>query len=204
MLQKDALLYLQKEKHDLKYFNICLLELALTNRDYRMNIFMRFASSGLPLASFFCDSLLFYMYGSTISRHASLHAPIRFSHARSVVIGGNVSFAPCDFVYMFNNVTLGKISPAARDRKMPRFMGRSFFGVGCVVLGSVLCEGDVAFGANSFISNSVIPNSSTIVGHGEIKRGVFFDKEKFPFVPVSPYRFSKLINSFLSTFSLNY
>lgn len=169
-----------------------------------MNILMRFASSGLPLASYFCESLLFYMYGSTISKHASLRAPIRFSHARSVIIGGNVSFSPCDFVYIFNNVTLGKASPSVRDRQMPRFMGRSFFGVGCVVLGSVLCEGDVVFGANSFISNSVIPNSSTIVDHGEIKKGVFFDKEKFPFVPVSPYRFSKLIDFFVSKFSFNY
>lgn len=198
MLQKDASLYMQKEQSRVKYFNLCCLELALVNRDYRMNILVRFATSQLPFVATLCDTLLFYLYGSTISRKAALLAPIRFSHARSVVIGGNVRFSPCDFVYIFNDVTIGKSSPVVRDRLMPRFEGRSFFGVGSVVLGSVLCKGDVVFGANSVISNTVVPNSSTILGYGEIRKGVFFQHEKFPFIPVTPYRIVSLINAFVS------
>jgi serine acetyltransferase len=168
-----------------------------------MNILVRLASSRLPFVCFFCNSLLFYLYGSTISLQASLHAPIRFSHARSVVIGGNVCFSFSDFVYIFNNVTIGKASPAVRDRAMPTFMGRSFFGVGSVVLGSVLCEGDVVFGANSFISNTIVPSYSTVVGHSEIKNGVFFGNLKYPFVPLRPYRLFTMIHLLLSRLKIN-
>tara|TARA_B100002051_G_C16388844_1_gene464171 strand:- start:46 stop:666 length:621 start_codon:yes stop_codon:yes gene_type:complete len=197
MIKKDALLYMQADLCDLRFFNLCCLELALTCRDFRMNILIRIVSSNLPIASSFCESLLFYLYGSTVSRNASLLAPIRFSHARSIVIGGNVCFSRCSFVYIFNNVTIGKASPAARDREMPTFKGSSFFGVGSVVLGSVVCEGDVVFGANSFISNTTVPCSSTVLGFGEVKKGVFFEDVRFPFIPLRPYRIAGLLNSIL-------
>lgn len=150
-----------------------------------MNILVRFSAANILFLSFLCRAILFYFYGSTISPAASINAPLRFSHARSVVIGGNVQFQGSDFVYIFNNVTIGKSSPSVKDRAMPFFLGRCFFGVGAVVLGRVVAEGDVVFGANSFLSDKVVPACSTIVRFGDIKRGVFFENEKHPFIPLN-------------------
>lgn len=149
-----------------------------------MNVLVRLSAAKIFLFSSLCDFILFYFYGSTISPSAQIDAPLRFSHARSVVIGGNVRFVGSEFVYIFNNVTIGKASPSVKDRAMPLFMGKCFFGVGSVVLGRVITEGDIVFGANSFLSDKRIPASSTVVGFGGIKKGVFFGSEKHPFVPV--------------------
>ena len=77
---------------------------------------------------------------------------------------------------------------------MPCFFGNCFFGVGSVVLGRVVAEGDVVFGANSFLSDKSVPSSSTVVGSGDIKIGVFFENEEFPFVPVSCDSLSRIIS----------
>ena len=98
------------------------------------------------------------------------------------------------FVYIFNNVTIGKLSPSVKERSMPCFFGNCFFGVGSVVLGRVVAEGDVVFGANSFLSDKSVPSSSTVVGSGDIKIGVFFENEEFPFVPVSCDSLSRIIS----------
>ena len=114
-----------------------------------MNVLVRFSSADIFLLSSFCEFILFYFYGSTISKSALIEAPLRFSHARSVVIGGTSVLEPD--LCIFNNVTIGKSSPAVKERFMPCFLGRCFFGVGSVVLGRVVAEGDVVFGANSFV-----------------------------------------------------
>lgn len=86
-----------------------------------MNVLVRFSAVNIPLISCACGLILFYCYGSTISSSALINAPLRFSHARFVVIGGNVRFENSDFVYIFNNVTIGKSRPSVGDRAMPCF-----------------------------------------------------------------------------------
>lgn len=183
-LSRDCLLYLQRDSKNVYCLPLCCLELFLRSRDYRMNVLVRFSAANMLIISFLCRSILFYFYGSTISSSAMIESPLRFSHARSVVIGSNVRFEGSDFVYIFNNVTIGKSSPLVKDRTMPCFFGKCFFGVGSVVLGSVVAEGDIVFGANSFLSDKRVPESSTVVGFGDIKRGVFFENVEFPFVPI--------------------
>ena len=160
-----------------------------------MNALVRFSAANILLVSYLCRTVLFYCYGSTIAPESLIEAPLRFSHARSVVIGGNVRFESSDFIYIFNNVTIGKSSPSVRDRAMPRFLGSCFFGVGSVVLGQVIAEGDVVFGANSFLSDKIVPRSSTVTGFGSIREGVFFENEKYPFVPVGCDALSRIICS---------
>ena len=117
---------MQRDRSDVSFLALCCLELLVKSRDYRMNVLVRFSSADIFLLSSFCEFILFYFYGSTISKSALIEAPLRFSHARSVVIGGSVKFLSSDFVYIFNNVTIGKSSPAVKERFMPCFLGRCF------------------------------------------------------------------------------
>ena len=159
-----------------------------------MNFLVRICCARVFLISSVSESLLFYLYGSTIAPTAEIHCPLRFSHSRSIVIGGGVVFNPAGFAYIFNNVTIGKSSPMDRSESMPAFKGRSFFGVGSVVLGDVVSVGDVVFGANAFASNIKIPSSSSVIGFGQIRQGVFFDDVEYPFLPVRCDRLSRLFS----------
>lgn len=196
-LIRDALIYKQNASLGHKCVSLYCLDLALFNRDYRLNILARITTSRIKYLSAISETLLFYLYGSTISPLATLHTPIRFCHARSVVIGANVKFHSGHFAYLFNNVTLGKASPLCKDRYMPEFCGNCFFGVGSVVLGQTVCRGDVVFGANSFTSNLAIEPSTTIISTGSTKPGVFYAGVRFPFLPVIPPRIFQRLSAII-------
>ena len=60
-LAKDALLYMQERRAETKHLILCCIELVVFNRDFRMNILVRFLVADLPLVSSLCDCLLFYI-----------------------------------------------------------------------------------------------------------------------------------------------
>ena len=143
---------------------LSLFLFAIASRDFRLNVLVRFRCARIPFVSRFCESLIFYLYGSSISGKASIDVPLRFCHAHSIVIGKRVRFEAGDYAYVFNNVTIGKALPGDPIGEMPIFMGSVIIGVGAVILGSVVTEGSVIFGANSFCSNRLIPAGTTVVG----------------------------------------
>jgi serine acetyltransferase len=155
------------------------------SRDFRLNILVRIALSHIFIVSRVADSLIFYLYGSSISSTARLECRLRFCHARSVVIGPRVVMTG-EFAYIYNNVTIGKLIPgsAKTPGDMPRFIKSVVFGVGSSVFGSLLCTHNVVFSSNSFCSLRSIDEDSTIWGHNNTKSGVFFTRSEISTHPI--------------------
>lgn len=141
---------------------------AIVSRDFRLNVLVRLRCARILIISRLCESLIFYLYSSSISGRATIAIPLRFCHAHSIVIGKRVRFETGDYAYIFNNVTIGKALPGDPSGEMPTFKGSVIIGVGSVILGSVITEGSVIFGANSFCANKVIPAGTTVVGANRI------------------------------------
>ena len=176
-LWADAQFYLQKRLPDFQPKLLALLILGAANRDFRLNILVRLNCANIPLVSCLCNKYIFYMYGCTISPHALFDVPLRFTHARSIVIGGNVCFNSPGSAYLFNNVTIGKLSPRDPSTAMPNFNGHSFFGVGSVVLGNVKTNSNTVFGANSFCSLKDVPPNTTVIKYNRIIPNTFLGNE---------------------------
>jgi serine acetyltransferase len=177
LLWADAQFYLQKSLPDFQPKTLAMLILGAANRDFRLNILVRLNSAKIPLVSKLCNKCIFYMYGCTISPHALFDVPLRFTHARSIVIGGHVCFNPPGSAYLFNNVTIGKLSPRDPSTAMPHFNGHSFFGVGSVVLGNVKTNSNTVFAANSFCSLKDVPSNATVIKYNEIIPHSFLSNE---------------------------
>lgn len=148
----------------------------LYSRDFRLNILLRISLSQIFLISHVASSLIFYLYGSTISTNAKFNCRVRFCHARSLVIGPRVVFNG-EFAYIFNNVTVGKLIPGAEKihNDMPQFSQGVVFGVGSSVFGPLRATHNIVFSSNSFSSIKHINQDSTIWGHNNVKPGVFFN-----------------------------
>lgn len=144
-------------------------------RDFRLNFFVRFQHARIPLFSRLCHSLIFYLYGSTIDPGSSLDAPIRFVHARNLVIGKHVSMSG-QCVLIFHNVTLGKLHPGedSEPGSMPVFHGPIILGSGSTVLGHVSVSPHVVFGASSLCTLSKVQPNTTLVGYNLTRQGVFY------------------------------
>jgi serine acetyltransferase len=162
----------------------------ICSRDFRLNILLRTSLSRAFLLSRLADTLIFYLYGSTISPNAQLNCRLRFCHARAIVIGPRVIMNG-EFVYMFNNVTIGKLIPGTPKKAgdMPQFMKSAVFGVGSSVLGPLRAAHDIVFSSNSFCSLRLIDSDTTVFSHNQTKPGVFFSRsnpECQPFVFTAP------------------
>lgn len=149
----------------------------LYSRDFRLNILVRLSLSRLIFVSSVAESLIFYVYGSTISSNAILDCRLRFCHARSLVIGPRVKMTG-EFAYIFNNVTIGKLIPGSPKQSgdMPHFLSSVVFGVGSAVYGPLVATHDIVFASNSFCSLKEIKQDSTVWGTNNVKYGVFFNR----------------------------
>jgi serine acetyltransferase len=147
----------------------------LCSRDFRLNLLVRVSLASIPLLSRIANSLIFYLYGSTISSNAKLDCRLRFCHARAIVIGPRVVMEG-EFAYIFNNVTIGKLIPGApkSQHDMPHFKKSVVFGVGSSVLGPLVCNHHAVFSSNSFCSKLAMEQDATIWGYNNSKEGVFF------------------------------
>lgn len=150
-------------------------------RDFRLNVFIRLQSSRIFLLSRICHSLIFYLYGSTIHPGAKLHAPLRFVHARNIVIGKHVSMTG-DYAVCFHGVTLGKLRPGSPSTacSMPTFTGSVVFGSSSTILGDVTVGDRVVFGANCFCTLTTVPPCSTVVSFNRLISGVYFGDQGAP------------------------
>jgi len=155
-----------------------------------LNILLRSSLSHVLLFSRIAEALIFYLYGSSISPNAQFNCRVRFCHARSIVIGPRVAMNG-DFVYMFNNVTIGKLIPGTRKMPgdMPQFSESAVFGVGSSVLGPLRASHNVVFASNSFCSLRSTECDTTVFSYNQTKTGVFFarhDEGFQPFVFTAP------------------
>jgi len=150
-------------------------------RDFRLNILIRLQSSQIIFLSRICHSLIFYLYGSTIDPSAKLYAPIRFVHARNIVIGKHVSMTG-SYALCFHGVTLGKLRPGSPStpHSMPTFAGSVVLGSSATILGNVHVGDRVVFGANSFCTLQTIPPCSTVVSFNRLIPGVYFGDQGSP------------------------
>jgi len=183
LLFKDLSLYQPSVLYSSPNSKIFYLFSALIrSRDFRLNFLIRLQSSGLPVFSRLSHSLIFYLYGSTIDPRSILTGPIRFVHARNIVIGRHVTISG-PYALIFHNVTLGKLHPGTNSLpdSMPTFLGGVVIGASSTILGGVTVSERVVFGANSFCSLPFVPPSSTIVSHNRIVNHVYYDPEPSPF-----------------------
>ena len=157
------------------YAALVLLTALLRCRDFRLNYLVRLQSARIPVISRICHALIFYFYGSTIDPCSSLHAPIRFVHARNVVIGKHVIMSG-QCVLIFHNVTLGKLHPGepSEPGSMPVLQGPIILGSGATVLGRVSVAPHVVFGASSLCTLSQVPPNTTLVAFNLKHEGVYY------------------------------
>ena len=66
----DCLLYMQCDRQDVFSLPLCCLQLFLASRDFRMNVLVRLSCVNVIAISGISRSLLFYLYGSTLSPSA--------------------------------------------------------------------------------------------------------------------------------------
>ena len=157
---------------------LSLLIAFLRCRDFRLNLLVRFQCVRIPLISRFCHTLIFYLYGSTIDPGSVLNAPMRFVHARNLVIGKHVMMSG-QCVLIFHNVTLGKLHPGepSEPGSMPVLHGPIILGSGTTVLGRVSVSAHVVFGASSLCTLSQVPPNTTLVGFNLTHEGVYYGKD---------------------------
>ena len=173
MLKKDLLFY---QNYNVKNINIFQLIKALyLSRDFRLNLFVRLLKFDYFFIGKIAEKIIFYLYGSTISKKAVLNCTLRFVHARSLIIGGHVRINS-GFAYFFNNVTLGKRIPGTPSvvSSMPHFEGNCVFGTGATILGSLKAKKNIVFGAGSICTKIRIPSNTTIISNNKFIEGVFF------------------------------
>jgi serine acetyltransferase len=157
--------------------SLYLLFIALLRcRDFRLNVFVRAQQAHIPVVSRLSHSLIFYLYGSTIDPGSFLGAPIRFVHARNIVIGKHVRMSG-QCILIFHNVTLGKLRPgeSSQHGSMPLVHGPVVFGSGSTVLGGVSVSPHVVFGASSLCTLPQVESYSTLVGYNLIHSGVYYE-----------------------------
>jgi serine acetyltransferase len=183
LLQADLSVYKPDWNPSRFSFSLPLLLLAfLKSRDFRLNVFVRAQQARIPVISRMSHSLIFYLYGSTIDPGSFLDAPIRFVHARNLVIGKHVRMSG-QCILIFHNVTLGKLRPgeSSHPGSMPIVHGPVIFGSGSTVLGGVSVSPHVVFGASSLCTLPNVESYSTLVGYNLIHSGVYY-QSKFEYV----------------------
>ena len=79
LLKSDLAFYLQVDEAELRSVLFAILILAAVNRDFRLTILVRINCARIPFVSDVCNSLLFYLYGSTIAPSAKIEVPLRFT-----------------------------------------------------------------------------------------------------------------------------
>ncbi len=180
-LKNDLRLYTSKLDHK-KVSIFQILKYALLQRDFRLNLFVRITLSKIKIISNISSKLIFYLYGSSIHRDATLNCSVRFCHSRAIVIGRHVKIKN-GFAYFFNNITIGKLVPGTptTECSMPSFEGNCVFGVGSTILGPINVSKNFVIGANSFCSIQEIPKNTTVVGFNKSVKGVFFSGKHKPF-----------------------
>lgn len=177
LLKDDLLFY--KNFPDKKLTIYDLINAAIISRDFRLNILVRLINFNYFYIEKIAEKLAFYLYGCSISKGAILNCKLRFTHARSIVIGRHVKIKS-GFAYFFNNVVIGKKTPG-QDTKvlsMPQFEGNCVFGTGSIILGPLYAEKNVVFAAGSIYTSEDIKSNSTIISNIKIKKGVFFKLNK--------------------------
>ena len=176
LLQSDLLAYKPDwSPSDSSYRIFYLLIAFIKCRDFRLNLLVRFQSARIPFISRLFHTLIFYFYGSTIDPGSRLDAPIRFVHARNLVIGKHVRMSGQCFL-IFHNVTLGKLHPGdpSVHGSMPVFRGPIILGSGSTVLGHVSVSPHVVFGACSLCTLQQVHPNTTLVGFNVTHKGVYY------------------------------
>ena len=173
MLKKDLLFYQNYNLENINFFQ--LIKALYLSRDFRLNLFVRLLKFDYFFIGKISEKIIFYLYGSTISKKAVLNCRLRFVHARSLIIGGHVRINS-GFAYFFNNVTLGKLVPGQPSvlSSMPHFEGNCVFGTGSTILGSLKASKNIVFSAGCICTSIRIPPNTTILGNNKFIKGVFF------------------------------
>ncbi len=174
LLKDDLLFYKNFPNKKITIYD--LLTAAIISRDFRLNVLIRFLNFNHFYINKISEKLVFYLYGSSISTGAILNCKLRFTHARSIVIGRHVKIES-GFAYFFNNVVIGKKTPGSDTKvlSMPQFEGNCVFGTGTIILGSLIAERNIVFAAGSVYTSGNIKSNATIISNQKVKKGVFFE-----------------------------
>lgn len=174
LLKDDLLFYKNFPNKKLTLYDI--LKAAILSRDFRLNVLIRLLNFNHFYIGKIAEKLAFYLYGCSISKGAILNCKLRFTHARSIVIGRHVKIKS-GFAYFFNNVVIGKKIPGSDSKvlSMPQFEGNCVFGTGTIILGALHAERNIVFAAGSVFTSCDIKSNTTVISNQKVKKGVFFE-----------------------------